>query len=64
MDVFDVEDRLSELTRAAAGLGGLLYGQDPIPASGGELAALVGLLEREVKEVSEVIAALRLASMA
>ena len=55
MDVLDLTDRLTELSRAVTGLGGLLYGQDPIPASGGELAALLVLLQREVETMSEVV---------
>jgi len=56
VDVLDVSDRISELSRAVTGLGSLLYGMDPIPASGGELASLLLILQREVDAIGVVIA--------
>ena len=55
MDVLDVTDRMAELSRAVTGLSSLLYGNDPIPASGGELASLLMLLQREVEAIGEVV---------
>ena len=60
MDVLDLTDRLTELSRAVTGLGGLLYGQDPIQATGGELAALLLILQREVEAMGEVVSSARL----
>ena len=55
MDVLDVSDRISELSRAVAGLYSLMYGRDPIPMTGGELAALLLILQREVDVIGNVI---------
>ena len=55
MDVLDVSDRISELSRAVAGLYSLMYGRDPIPMTGGELAALLLILQREVDVIGNMI---------
>ena len=55
MDALDVSDRISELSRAVMGLCSLLYGKDPIPITGGELACLLLILQREVDVIGNVI---------
>ena len=55
MDALDVSDRISELSRAVMGLCSLLYGKDPIPVTGGELASLLLILQREVDVIGNVI---------
>ena len=55
MDELDVSDRISELSRAVIGLCSLLYGKDPVPVTGGELASLLLMLQREVEVIGNVI---------
>ena len=55
MDALDVSDRISELSRTVMGLCNLLYGRDPIPMTGGELASLLAILQREVDVIGNVI---------
>ena len=55
MDALDVSDRISELSRAVMGLCSLLYGKDPVPVTGGELASLLLMLQREVEVIGNVI---------
>ena len=55
MDALDVSDRISELSRAVMGLCSLLYGKDTIPVTGGELASLLLILQREVDVIGSVI---------
>jgi len=55
MDALDVSDRISELSRAVMGLCSFLYGKDTIPVTGGELASLLLILQREVDVIGSVI---------
>jgi hypothetical protein len=63
MDVLDVSDRITELSRAVTGLCSLLYGRDPIPMTGGELASLLAILHREVDVIGDVISDLHTVQM-
>ena len=55
MNALDVSDCISELSRAVMGLCSLLYGKDPVPVTGGELASLLLMLQREVEVIGNVI---------
>jgi hypothetical protein len=63
MDALDISDRISELSRAVMGLCSLLYGKDPVPMTGGELASLLLILQREVEVIGDVISDLHSVQM-
>jgi len=59
MDVVDLRDKLSMLSRSVGCVAGLLANQRHVAVTGGELAALLAMLESEINAIEDAIGSVR-----
>lgn len=59
MDVLDLRDKLNGISRSVSCVSGLLSNQRQVPVTGGELAALLVLLQSEIEAIERIIASVR-----
>lgn len=63
MDILDLKDKLTEMERSMGCLSGLLLNQTQLTVTGGELAAVIGTLQREIANIEQQVINLRYPGM-
>lgn len=53
MDLLDLKDRLSEISRCVSCVSGLLAFHGQIPVTGGELAAVLSKFQRDIEDIEQ-----------
>ena len=60
MDILDLKDRLSEVSRCVGCVSGLLAGHGHVPVTGGELAAILAKFQRDIEDIEQNVINMRL----
>lgn len=53
MDMLDLKDRLNDISRCVGCVSGLLTSHKQVPVSGGELASVLHLFQRELEDIEQ-----------
>jgi len=59
MDMLDLKDRLNDISRCVGCVSGLLASHKQVPVSGGELASVLHLFQRELEDIEQKVINLR-----